>query len=95
VTEGFWRGRRVLLTGHTGFKGSWLALWLHARGAAVTGYSLAPPTDPSLFELARVAELTTSTEADVRDLAQLERALGTHRPEVVIHIAAESHIPRA
>ncbi len=95
MSRDFWRGRRVLLTGHTGFKGSWLALWLHSRGAAVTGYSLAPPTDPSLFELARVGELTTSTEADVRDLAQLERAVASHRPEVVIHMAAQSLVRRS
>ncbi len=95
VSDGFWRGRRVLLTGHTGFKGSWLALWLHGLGAQVTGYSLAPPTDPSLFELARVSELTTSIEADVRDLGALERAVVSHRPEVVIHMAAQSLVRRS
>ena len=56
----FWQGKKVFLTGHTGFKGSWLCLWLHALGAEVTGYALEPPTDPSLFELARVGELVTS-----------------------------------
>jgi CDP-glucose 4,6-dehydratase len=90
-----WRGRRVLLTGHTGFKGSWLALWLHGLGAEVTGYSLAPPTDPSLFELAQVGDVTSSLEADVRDLPSLERAFAAHRPEVVIHMAAQSLVRRS
>jgi CDP-glucose 4,6-dehydratase len=91
----FWRGRRVLLTGHTGFKGSWLALWLHGLGAEVTGYSLAPPTEPSLFDLARVAEVTSSLEADVRDRAALERAFAEHEPEVVYHMAAQSLVRRS
>jgi CDP-glucose 4,6-dehydratase len=95
VSPELWRGRRVLLTGHTGFKGSWLALWLHSLGAQVTGYSLAPPTDPSLFELANVGEVTSSLEADVRDLQSLERAFAAHRPEVVIHMAAQSLVRRS
>ena len=73
VNPGFWRGRRVLLTGHTGFKGSWLALWLRGMGAEVAGYSLAPPADPSLFELARVDELIATAEGDVRDAAVAAR----------------------
>jgi CDP-glucose 4,6-dehydratase len=95
VNAEFWRGRRVLVTGHTGFKGSWLLLWLHGLGAEVTGYSLAPPTDPSLFELARVSEVAASLEGDVRDLPSLERAFGAHRPEVVIHMAAQSLVRRS
>ena len=95
VSPEFWRGRRVLLTGHTGFKGSWLALWLERLGAEVTGYSLAPPSEPSLFELARVAEVTASLHADVRDLAALEQAMSEHRPEVVIHMAAQSLVRRS
>ena len=65
----FWRGKRVLLTGHTGFKGSWMSLWLQSMGANVVGYALAPPTQPSLFEEARVAEGMTSVIGDIRDLA--------------------------
>ena len=95
VTAGFWRGRRVLLTGHTGFKGSWLALWLHSLEAEVAGYSLAPPTEPSLFELARVGEVTDSIEADVRDRTALERAVAEHRPEIVFHMAAQSLVRRS
>jgi CDP-glucose 4,6-dehydratase len=95
VSPGFWRGRRVLLTGHTGFKGSWLALWLHGLGAEVAGYSLAPPTKPSLFELAKVGEVTASLEADVRDLPSLQHAFAAHRPEVVVHMAAQSLVRRS
>ena len=84
-----WRGRRVFLTGHTGFKGSWMALWLHQLGAEVTGYALAPPTDPSLFEAARVGELIDHVEADVRDLPALQAAMAKARPEIVFHMAAQ------
>ena len=90
VTPEFWKGKRVFLTGHTGFKGSWLSLWLHRMGAEVFGYALAPPSDPSLYELARIDELVQSTIADVREPARLERAMGDARPDIVIHMAAQS-----
>ncbi|HET7233281.1 MAG TPA: CDP-glucose 4,6-dehydratase [Longimicrobium sp.] len=86
----FWRGRRVLVTGHTGFKGSWLSLWLQRMGAQVTGYALAPDTTPSLFELARVEEGMDSVTGDVRDLDALAAAFAHARPEVVFHLAAQS-----
>jgi len=89
VTPHFWRGRRVFLTGHTGFKGSWLSLWLHSLGAEVTGYALEPPTNPSLFELARVAVGARSIIGDVRDLSPLKDAMASCSPEVVIHMAAQ------
>jgi CDP-glucose 4,6-dehydratase len=95
VDPDFWRGRRVLLTGHTGFKGSWLALWLEALGAEVSGFANGVPTTPSLFESARVGEALRSFEGDVRDLAALERALGESRPEIVIHMAAQSLVRRS
>lgn len=87
----FWRGRRALVTGHTGFKGAWTTLWLHSMGAEVTGYALKPPTDPSLFDLAQVRScLASSIEADVRDAGRLRRAFDSAKPEIVIHLAAQS-----
>ncbi len=86
---GSWKGRRVFLTGHTGFKGSWLSLWLKRLGAEVTGYSLDAPTRPSLFELARVAEGLKSVIADIRDLPRLSREMAQAAPEVVFHMAAQ------
>jgi CDP-glucose 4,6-dehydratase len=89
VEPAFWAGRRVLVTGHTGFKGSWLSLWLTRMGAEVTGLSHAVPTDPSLFELARVGELVETVTADVRDGEAVARAVEAARPEVVLHLAAQ------
>lgn len=86
----FWTGRRVFLTGHTGFKGSWLALWLERLGARVTGYALPPPTQPSLYEQAGVARTLRSIEADIRDLRRLDQAVAEAEPEVVLHLAAQS-----
>lgn len=95
VDPGFWRERRVLLTGHTGFKGAWLALWLESMGALVTGFSDGVPTDPSLYELARVGSGMESIEGDVRDPDALARALAASRAEVVIHMAAQSLVRRS
>lgn len=88
---GFWRGRRVLVTGHTGFKGAWLALWLESLGAEVHGYALAPNTDPSLFDIARVSDgLASHTVADIRDRTALAGVCARVRPEVVFHLAAQA-----
>lgn len=86
----FFTGKKIFITGHTGFKGSWLCLWLHKLGAEVHGYALEPPTTPSLFELANVSDLLCSHHiADVRDAAALSEALLQAKPEIVIHMAAQ------
>ena len=86
----FWKDRRVLITGHTGFKGSWLSLWLQKKGARVVGYALPPPTEPSLFVSAKVDEGMTSIIGDVRDSNALRQCLTEHEPEIVIHMAAQA-----
>ena len=86
----FWRGKNVLITGHTGFKGSWLALWLQRLGAEVTGIGLAPNTSPSLFELARIDQSIKSHFCDIRDSLTLAQIVRNTRPEIVFHLAAQS-----
>ena len=86
----FWRGKRVLLTGHTGFKGSWLSLWLQSLGVKLLGYALQPPTHPSLFEVAHVAEGMVSVIGDVVDYAHLHKVVAEFQPEIVIHMAAQT-----
>jgi CDP-glucose 4,6-dehydratase len=95
VNTTFWRGRRVLITGHTGFKGAWLALWLHRMGAELCGFALAPATRPSLFETIGIGQLMQSRIADVRDLAALQGAVADFAPEVVFHLAAQSLVLHA
>lgn len=85
----FWHGKRVLVTGHTGFKGSWLALWLQRLGAHVCGIALPPSTNPNLFQLARVAEGINSNFCDIRDSERLTALLRASRPEIVLHLAAQ------
>lgn len=85
----FWRGRKVFLTGHTGFKGGWLALWLQQLGADVTGYALAPDTEPALFDLADVAHGMRSVIADIRDADAVALALASAQAEIVLHLAAQ------
>jgi CDP-glucose 4,6-dehydratase len=91
----FWSGKRVFVTGHTGFKGSWLSLWLQQLGAEVTGYALQPPTNPSLFEVAQVAQGMTSVIGDIRDCVLLASTLRQASPDIVIHMAAQPLVRRS
>lgn len=91
----FWKGKKVLITGHTGFKGGWLSLWLQSLGARVIGYSLPAPTQPSLFEIARVGDGMTSIMGDVRDLDHLQSVISEHRPQIIIHMAAQSLVRKS
>jgi len=89
VSPAFWQGKRVFVTGHTGFKGSWLTLWLQSMGAKVKGFALQPPTTPALFREARVAAGMESEIADVRDLAAVASAMRAFCPDILFHMAAQ------
>jgi CDP-glucose 4,6-dehydratase len=95
LNSNFWSGKRVFLTGHTGFKGSWLSLWLQHMGAEVTGYALAPPTKPNMYEMAKVEMGMVSVLGDVRDKTNLVSALSRAEPEFVIHMAAQPLVRRS
>ena len=90
IDRAFWQGRRVLLTGHTGFKGAWLSLWLSQLGAKVTGFALDPPTSPSLWQAAHLHQLVDDRRGDVRDLTALLAVVHEIKPEIVLHLAAQS-----
>lgn len=90
VKDEFWKGRRVFVTGHTGFKGGWLTLWLQRLGAEVAGYALPPPSAPTMFQVASIGETVESQYGDVRDLAALSKAIHKFEPEVIFHLAAQS-----
>jgi CDP-glucose 4,6-dehydratase len=90
VDPSFWREKKVFLTGHTGFKGSWLSLWLASMGASVTGYALTPNTVPNLFDVLAIDSLIENSHiSDIRDLASLQKAMSDAKPDVVIHMAAQ------
>ena len=95
VDPGFWRGRTVLVTGHTGFKGAWLSLWLQVLGARVIGVARGLPSSPSLYELARVGDGVTEVSADIRDRTAIRETFAHHEPEVVIHLAAQPLVRRS
>lgn len=90
INPNFWQGKNVFLTGHTGFKGAWLGYWLHTMGATVTGFALAPETEPSLFNLLQLDQLVESIEGDIRDIAALRDAMVRAKPDVVFHLAAQA-----
>jgi CDP-glucose 4,6-dehydratase len=89
INPNFWRGKRVLITGHTGFKGSWISLWLQTLEADIIGYAHTPPTNPSLFEVANIGQGMSSIVGDIRDLTHLHKVFAEHQPEIVIHMAAQ------
>jgi len=89
IDQSFWKNKKVFLTGHTGFKGSWLSIWLNKLGAKVRGYSLSPNTNPSLFDESKVENIVESIIGDIRDLAKLTSAMNSFEPEIIIHMAAQ------
>ena len=89
INHQFWAGKKVFITGHTGFKGGWLTLWLHSMGAKVTGYSLPAPTEPSFFEIVKLEELCHHKIGDIRDYSELQTAINDAKPEIVFHMAAQ------
>ena len=95
VDPSFWRGRRVFVTGHTGFKGGWLTLWLASLGAEVTGFALTPETTPNLFSVAKVDRVCSSIIGDVRDIDTLTNAVRKAAPEIVLHLAAQPLVRRS
>jgi CDP-glucose 4,6-dehydratase len=95
LDQAFWEGRRVLVTGHTGFKGAWLCLWLRRLGADVSGFASGAPATSSLFAIARLEEIVQSSVVDVRDYGAVRAAVARHRPEVVLHLAAQPLVRRS
>ena len=95
IQPNFWAGKRVLLTGHTGFKGAWTALWLHRMGANVSGLGLMPETEPSLYRLAGIQEIVGDPACDLRDRAAVRAAVSRSKPEIVLHLAAQALVRRS
>ena len=89
VGRSFYKGKKVFITGHTGFKGSWLSSWLNKLGADVSGFALEPPTTPSMFEICGIGSRVRSTIGDIRDREALEKALNRAMPDIVFHLAAQ------
>lgn len=95
VNDSFWKNKRVLITGHTGFKGSWLSLWLQKLQAEVVGFALSPSTNPSMFEIAEVAQGMTSIAGDIRNFDHVLSVIKEYKPEIIFHLAAQSLVRRS
>src|SRR3954468_6843541 len=95
MDHSFWRGKRVLVTGHTGFKGGWISLWLSRLEAQVTGFSLPPPSNPNLYNVAKVGSRIDSVIGDIRDAEAIAAAVVRSRPEIVFHMAAQPIVRRS
>lgn len=95
INSSFWKNKKVFLTGHTGFKGAWLSLWLKTLGAEVCGYSLKPPSKPSMFELLNISSEIESIESNIQDLNKLKEVFKNFKPEIVIHMAAQSLVRKS
>lgn len=95
INQEFWKGKRVLVTGHTGFKGSWLTLWLSLLGAKVSGISLSPNTSPNLFELAGIGDYCNSHLCDIRDAQSIAKLCSKIQPDIVLHLAAQPLVRRS
>lgn len=95
VNKNFWYGKKVLITGHTGFKGSWLSLWLQNMGANIIGVSLDPPTEPSLYKQANIAKGIKDIREDINDIKAIKYIFQQNKPEVVFHLAAQSLVRRS
>ncbi len=95
LNRSFWRDKRVLITGHSGFKGGWLSIWLQQLGANVAGYALAPTTEPNLFELADIASHIRARTGDIRDLEHLQQFVAEFRPQIIVHMAAQALVRRS
>ena len=95
MDSNFWKNKKVLLTGHTGFKGSWLSIWLKKLGAELVGFSKDIPTKPSLFEVAKVSEGMISITGNIEDFAMIQKVVKENKPEIVIHMAAQSLVRKS
>lgn len=91
----FWQNKRVFITGHTGFKGAWLTIWLHSLGAQVTGYALQPPTEPNLFHLSGIGSSIQSITGDIRDKERLQQSITQADPDIIFHLAAQPIVSRS
>ena len=90
MNELFWKNKKVLITGHTGFKGAWLSIWLHRLGAEIVGLSLEPPTKKNIYDRSKIKNLTKSLRGDIRNYSTVEKVIKKYKPEIIFHLAAQA-----